>query len=86
MKNHEFRPTGSQAFVEVNENIHCNNGRNWGGKRDCGYYRCGGYKHGGYWNNRSRHHQKWNVYERHNKENVVEKNMLDMMPKNLLFM
>lgn len=73
MKNHELHPTDSQAFLETNANTYTNSGHNRGGKRGYCYYHCGGHRYAGLWNNRNEQHRKWNVYERHNKENGAER-------------
>lgn len=73
MKNHDLRPISSQAFPEANANALTNSGHNGGRKRYCGYCYHGGHRHSRQWNNRNGHHQKWNVYERHNKENSAER-------------
>lgn len=82
MKNHELCPTDSQAFLKMNVNTYTNSRHNRGGKRGCCYYHCGGHRYAGLWNNRNEQHRKWNVYERHNKENGVErKKMLHIITK-----
>lgn len=81
MKNHELHLTSSQAFSEseCKTNIGCN----WRGKRGRGYCNHGGHKQLGQRNNRDGCHQKWNVFEKHSKENGAErkKEMLDMITK-----
>lgn len=73
MKNHEFCPTSSQSFLEVNANTRTNNRRNRESNKGHDYYSCSGHRHSGQWNNRNRCHQKWNVYERHSKDNDAER-------------
>lgn len=56
-----------------------NSGHNQKGKRGYSYYPYGGHKHLGQWNNINRRHKKWNVCDRHNKENAKKEKILPIM-------
>lgn len=81
LKNHEMRPTGSQAFPEANANAHNSYRRNRRGRRGRGYYPHDGHRHSGHRNNNNRRHQKWNVYKRQDDKSPEKKDVRRESPK-----